>query len=124
MLADPLLQYVHQPIQYSITTDNIKFADISIVRCEYGDQSSVVHQMGSIPFDLVFEHTYHQIGVYQTTCYLYIKDGTILINQATVQIIDQTSCHSIGNLQCDMDTDQIPDLCDDDIDGDGVYNML
>ena len=28
------------------------------------------------------------------------------------------------SLHCDLDTDDIPDLCDDDIDGDGIPNRL
>jgi PKD repeat protein len=125
--ANPLTQYIYQPVRYTLTTDNVKFADIQVIRCEYWDQFYDVYQKGSIPNDLIFWHTYHQLGVHQTTCYLYIKDGTILINQATVQVIDTIWwCHPsmISQLQCDMDDDQLPDMCDDDIDGDGTPNML
>ena len=29
-----------------------------------------------------------------------------------------------NGLSCDLDKDGIPDLCDDDIDGDGVKNLM
>jgi hypothetical protein len=29
-----------------------------------------------------------------------------------------------NELSCDLDKDGIPDLCDDDIDGDGVVNLM
>ena len=123
MRANPLVQTVYQTIDYTISTDNIRFQDISSIRCEYGDQNQSIHLAWSIPKNLIFSHIYNKIGIYQTTCYITVKDGTILINQVTVQIVDTYNCIS-NNLKCDMDQDTIADLCDQDIDGDGVRNIL
>jgi hypothetical protein len=32
--------------------------------------------------------------------------------------------HTLSKFKCDMDKDNIPDLCDDDIDGDGYKNLI
>jgi hypothetical protein len=31
---------------------------------------------------------------------------------------------SLNNYKCDQDQDGIPDICDDDIDGDGIKNLI
>ena len=31
---------------------------------------------------------------------------------------------TLSQYKCDQDKDEIPDICDDDIDGDGVKNLI
>lgn len=61
----------------------------------------------------------------------YINQCRYIHNQATIGIYGNDNC-LIGKLEgnlstlytCDMDKDGIPDVCDDDIDGDGIKNLL
>ena len=53
-----------------------------------------------------------------------------LVNQWTVHINSMDVCENaiknstLSNYKCDLDWDKIPDICDDDIDGDGVKNLV
>ena len=53
-----------------------------------------------------------------------------LTNQWTVHINSKDVCKTalenktLGNYKCDEDEDGIPDICDDDIDGDGMKNLI
>ncbi len=75
--------------------------------------------------------------------YQYIKEwvffprNTVFVNEcvsldtiATVAITKNDICldaklnWTLGQFKCDMDWDWIPDICDDDIDGDGIPNLI
>lgn len=45
---------------------------------------------------------------------------------AVTVAVDETSVclQNAAQLKCDMDKDGVPDLCDDDIDGDGKKNWM
>ena len=53
-----------------------------------------------------------------------------LVNQWTVHINSSDLCENaiknwtLWQYKCDMDWDKIPDICDDDIDGDGIKNLV
>ena len=53
-----------------------------------------------------------------------------LINQWTVHIKSVDACeialknNTLSKYKCDQDKDWIPDICDDDIDGDGIKNLI
>ena len=53
-----------------------------------------------------------------------------LTNQWTVHINSKDVCKTalenklLGNYKCDQDEDWVPDICDDDIDGDGMKNLI
>lgn len=53
-----------------------------------------------------------------------------LTQSATLSVVQQDQCldavinGTLGKYRCDMDNDEIPDICDDDIDGDGKKNPL
>ena len=53
-----------------------------------------------------------------------------LVNQWTVHINSVDVCENaikngtLSNYKCDLDWDKIPDICDDDIDWDGVKNLI
>ena len=63
---------------------------------------------------------------YKVKCVLITKQGSSFsasLIQA-IQGVDMCSPLNYKSLHCDMDKDWIPDVCDDDIDGDGVPNLL
>ena len=74
-------------------------------------------------------HRYNNPWVYFPSNTQHINQCLFLESQATVVIEQQDICVDImrswrANQYCDMDWDGIPDICDDDIDGDGVKNLI
>jgi hypothetical protein len=76
-------------------------------------------------------------GATTMTSHSYDSQCTLLHAQSTVVVSDglygrnkDKNCYEllqsgeINQYQCDMDSDGMPDICDDDIDGDGVINQL
>jgi hypothetical protein len=79
----------------------------------------------------LFIHSYQKNGSLTPQDSIYIDQCTYLKNQATIVINWSDSCLAAkvnGTLnttyKCDLDGDKIPDVCDTDIDGDGVPNLL
>lgn len=78
-----------------------------------------------------FSHSYQKNGSLTPETSIYIDQCTYLQNQATIAINSSDSC-LIAKLErrlntsyaCDIDKDGIPDICDDDIDGDGIKNLI
>lgn len=77
-----------------------------------------------------FSHRYNDIGIAQprvTTilpqCKIYESSATIVVSSIN-QCMDARSRWLLDQYNCDMDDDKIPDICDDDIDGDWVKNLL
>ncbi len=79
----------------------------------------------------VFIHAYQKNGSLTPQDSIYINQCTYLKTQATIAIKWIDSCLDAkiqGKLKesykCDLDGDAVPDICDTDIDGDGVINLL
>jgi len=79
----------------------------------------------------MFAHAYQQHGSLTPQESMAIDQCTYLKDQVTIAVNWNDRCLD-GRLQgtlhslykCDMDKDGIPDICSDDIDGDGVPNLL
>lgn len=79
----------------------------------------------------LFTHTYQKNGILTPQDSMYIDQCTYLKNQATIAIQGTDICLN-GKIQntlnkiyaCDLDKDNIPDICDSDIDGDDIPNLL
>lgn len=73
-------------------------------------------------------HRYDIPGIIQTDYTVSINQCLYLHEQQTLIIQDTDVCMSYllnpKQAMCDMDKDKIPDTCDDDIDGDGVKNLI
>lgn len=74
-------------------------------------------------------YRYDSPWVYYPSNTTYINQCLFLESQATVVIEQEDLCVDIlrswrSRNYCDMDKDNIPDICDDDIDGDGVKNLI
>ena len=57
-------------------------------------------------------------------CVSVFNQGTIYINTTEDFCLNASRNGTITQFKCDMDKDGIPDICDDDIDGDGIKNLL
>lgn len=78
-----------------------------------------------------FIHSYQKNGIVTPQDNLYIDQCSYVKNQATITINGNDACFEAKvkwtlttEYRCDLDGDKIPDVCDDDIDGDGIKNLL
>jgi len=111
------LQYINTPIW-----DNIQ-SNTFIQR--YTPKVSQTYQGNNTKLS----HRYDNSWVYFPSNTQYINQCLFLESQATIVIEQEDLCVEImrswrANRYCDMDDDTIPDICDDDIDGDWVKNLI
>lgn len=111
------LQYINTPVW-----DNIQ-ANTFIQR--YTPTVSQTYEGNNT----TLSHRYDSPGVYFPSNTQYINQCLFLESQATIVIEQEDLCVEItrswrANQYCDMDDDNIPDICDDDIDEDWVKNLI
>ena len=79
---------------------------------------------------LAIQENYTSMGQKSVATYGEINRCISLYNQGYVNITKDDLCYNarrngtLSHYKCDMDKDGIPDICDDDIDGDGIKNLL
>ena len=87
-------------------------------------------QSYTVKFPMQDAYTYSKWGVYypETTFYinqcLYLQDQSTLAVRGVDRCLEAKLNGTLGNFKCDFDKDGVPDICDDDIDGDGVKNLI
>lgn len=87
-------------------------------------------QFNNAKFPIYGNFTYNKWGIYYPESTLYINECLYVQNQSTLAVAGVDRCldakldGTLGSFTCDLDKDMIPDVCDDDIDGDGVKNPL
>jgi PKD repeat protein len=123
MTATPLIQSVGQPVVYQINPINVWPDQINKITCDYGDGIIRVFTT-DIAKNLTQPHVYLTAGRYTAQCNLTLDNWLILPNAATVTIIGRDRCRDSSQYKCDMDRDTIPDICDEDIDGDQTNNLM
>lgn len=125
LTAEPLIAPHHSEIQATLET-TIATDDIYTLDRDRGDDTRIY--MESAEISLENTHLYTSPGIYRIRTTTNTKTGEVYIQEQTIHItsIDLCEQHFSGEslLKCDMDTDGIPDRCDDDIDGDGVENLI
>ncbi|HRX63879.1 MAG TPA: PKD domain-containing protein [Candidatus Absconditabacterales bacterium] len=76
------------------------------------------------------ENKYGVEGIYYPKTSLFVDECISLETSETITISNKDMCMEayingeLGDYLCDMDGDGIPDICDDDIDGDGKPNLI
>ncbi|MEI8091739.1 MAG: hypothetical protein WCG98_06025 [bacterium] len=95
------------------------------------DQKSTQKFAGDTKLPLTTMHSYFQNGRYQPEIDVFLNQCSYLKAQATISIHGTDMCLQAkidGTLNklytCDRDRDNVPDICDDDIDGDGIKNLI
>ena len=79
---------------------------------------------------IVLDYAYTSAGDELLTNSVEINRCVALTNQWTIHVKSVDVCKealktwTLSKYKCDMDGDGIPDICDDDIDGDGVKNLI
>ena len=77
-----------------------------------------------------FEYKYIKEGTFFPRNTVFVNECISLDSMATVTITKNDICMdaklnwTLSQFKCDMDWDWIPDMCDDDIDGDGILNLI
>lgn len=77
-----------------------------------------------------FTHIYQKKWAETPQNKVHIDQCTSLTTQATIAIQWRDLCleakiqENLGEYKCDLDWDKIPDMCDDDIDNDGILNLI
>lgn len=94
-----------------------------------GDTTSQ-QKSGTEKMPSIFSYQYKKNWSLLPQANLYIDQCTSLKTQATIAIkwsdmcVDAMRQGTLNTYTCDMDNDGIPDICDTDIDGDGIQNLL
>lgn len=122
---EKLVQRVWERVTYRIELQNILVRDIDYVMIYRGDGRSRELRGDTIT---TFVDSYLRQWQYAIRWSAYTKDGRDLSLGAFVTVLWGDFCLPINQdywwWRCDMDKDRIPDICDDDGDGDGIKNPL
>lgn len=125
LIPGKLVQHVWEKIQYTIQFQNILARDIDYISLNRWDWRSRELRWDSI---LKFVDSYVLGWWYTIKGTVYTKDDRQLSIWSYVTVLWNNICLPINKSyrvdHCDMDKDSIPDICDEDIDGDGVKNAL
>lgn len=120
-----LVQNVWEKVQYILQLNNLQVSDIDYLDIQRWDGRTRQLRWQDIVKFIDTYNTYWGYGIWGT---VYLNNNSTLAVAAYVTVIWQPYC--IGSVvwnwgnTCDMDKDTIPDICDTDIDGDGVSNPL
>ena len=77
-----------------------------------------------------FEYKYNKWWIFNPTFFVYVDECIDLETTSTLVAVDADTCFdamingSLWKYKCDMDDDWVPDICDDDIDGDWIKNLV
>jgi len=77
-----------------------------------------------------FDHRYNKEWIYFPKTSVFVNECIALETIETIAISNDDICleaqlnNTLDQYQCDLDGDWIPDICDDDIDGDGITNLI
>jgi len=121
--AVPLIQQVGQPIDFTNHLVNFGVDQLAKISCNYGDGMIKVFDTNLESY-LTQAHVYLVAWQYTVQCSLTLNNWLILPTSATVTVVGRDRCWDISKYKCDMDRDKIPDICDEDIDGDGTNNLM
>jgi len=106
---------------------NFLSENIQNITIDYGDGTKDTLSFEQLNTPL--EHTYARAWVFSPLVTINTKTCATFQAQATIRIEPWVNCldaklsNTLGQFRCDMDQDGTPDICDSDIDGDGIPNQ-
>lgn len=120
-----------QQFTFKILPLGDSFSDLIFANIIAGDDvSTILPLKNRITFPLENKHIYKNPWIYYPQTNLSLDQCTQLSAQATLAVWWQDFClqakldGTLLDFVCDMDKDSIPDICDMDIDGDWIPNLL
>ncbi|MCX6825326.1 MAG: PKD domain-containing protein [candidate division SR1 bacterium] len=129
MIPSTLIANIGQKINFSTSIKGTLLKTPLIQIIDYSD-GTTQQTAGTEKMPNNSTHSYQKNGILTPQDSIYINQCTYLKNQATITIkgtdicLDAKTKGTLKNYKCDLDGDGIPDICDNDIDGDGVANLL
>ncbi len=129
MIPSTLTANIGQKIQFSTFIIGTLFTAPRIQIAKFWDNITQ-KTIWTAKMQNILTHTYQKNWILTPENSIYINQCTYLNNKATITIKDTDSClvakiqGTLKKYRCDWDKDGIPDLCDTDIDGDGIQNLL
>jgi len=129
MIPSTLIANIGQKINFSVNIIGNLFKTPLSQILEFSD-GITQKKVGTEKMPSIFVHSYQKNGSLTPQDTMYIDQCTYLKNQATIAINGIDACldakiqGTLKNYKCDLDGDGIPDICDSDIDNDGIGNLL
>ena len=130
MIPSALIVNIGENINFSTHIIGTMLNTPLVQIAEFGD-GITQKKPGTEKLPSLFIHSYQKNGSLTSQDSMYINQCSYLKNQATIAVKGIDTCMDAliqGKLQdkykCDLDGDKIPDICDTDIDNDGVKNLL
>jgi len=118
----PLKQDIWKNVEFKIIPKWFTTNDIKKINWLYGDGSSYEWK------ELISKHKYYSNWKKHVIVNITLNTNEIITTTLTEVINGNNICQTLElakkQLHCDMDKDWIPDMCDNDIDGDGVENFI
>ena len=117
--ANPLKQNIWKKVNFTIIPDWFTKEDVEKIIWDFWDGTKTSTNW----FKNI--HTYYKEWKKNVVVNIILKNKDMLKVSLTEVIFWQNIClNKNNNLKCDMDKDGIPDMCDDDIDGDWIKNFI
>ncbi len=119
--ADPLVISSWEEIAFDLLPLWIDPTTVeSVERRRWDNRKTVINTLQ--PQAIRYAHPWPK----QVSAHVLLTSWTYLFVHWTVHVIQENFClwEDLSAFRCDMDWDGIPDMCDDDIDGDWVPNWM
>jgi len=122
MVWNPLRQLIAKKVDFKIFPKWFSINDVKKINWLYWDGIQYENKK--------FEssHTYYKKWKKYVIANITLNNNEVVTTSLTEVIIWENICANLEKakktLHCDMDHDGIPDMCDDDIDGDGIKNLM
>jgi len=130
MIPSKLITKIGEKVDFSTSIIGTLLKTPLMQILEFAD-GTTQKKPGSEKLPSLFSHSYQNSRVITPQDNIFINQCSYLRNQATISVQGVDMCLDAKlqwNLnkvyKCDMDKDWIPDICDTDIDGDGIINLL
>lgn len=121
--ARPLSTVTGSPFTFVVAPTGIVPQDIRQIQRSFGDKSELLVS-SNFQAGLTQLHTYLRPGSYRVQAVVSTVQNEVFVAEVTVYVSGEDVCLWGTKLRCDMDRDGIPDLCDEDVDGDGISQFL
>lgn len=117
----PLISNIGAEISCVHAFQNIDLSQATMLeRNRWDDTIQYYYKPDQIEDIMRQQHRYRIPGLYYVTVTAHFGIEASIVQQLTLRVLGDSAC--LDTNACDLDGDGVPDVCDDDIDGDGIKN--